>query len=205
MDNFSIPKTVLARVEVERPDGTRRTYNAEVMRKVIDDARHDGVSKSAKRHKIPYTTVKTWYDNWVSSKVYPMPGVRGRPPYFNEAAAKEAIGYVERLRDSGAQVTANTVGSVCRGVQERDCAALLSDNGGVRVFSKQHSRTLLRHSGYSPRCATTDRLMSASDLLRCGAKLYEELRAFSASHSILPRCSSRALQSSENASKLEYS
>jgi hypothetical protein len=182
MEGFLVPKTVLGRARAEERT-SRRTYNSDEISAAVKYARLHGVNKASKKFKLPYTTVKTWCDK----KETPQPKKRGRPRFFNDATEAEAVQYVDAIRGEGGQVTEHLVCSVSRGIQERDCALLLEENGGTRIFSKQHARSLLARSGFAPRGATTDRTIPASDLRHFGGEFLSGLQTFAFHHPVSQR------------------
>ncbi|CUF27170.1 Hypothetical protein, putative, partial [Bodo saltans] len=110
-----------------------------------------------------------------------------RPRHLNEGAEKEALAFVEKARVVGSQVTAATVASICRGVQQRECSALLVENGGVQAFSKHHAKCILQRHGYKPLGATTDRTMTDQSLLACGRSFFSALEEFGKTHNVQPK------------------
>jgi transposase-like protein len=187
MERFVVPKTIISRVAADSSTNRKR-YTAEEIEQAVHKAQQSSVSKAASRLGIPYSTLKKWYDCWVKSGKAPVPQDRGRPRFMNEAMETEVLKYVDTLRGTAcAQVTENLVGSVCRGVQERECALLLAENGGTRTYSKQHARSLLLRAGFEPRAATTDRVMSASNLRKFGEEFLSDLSKFSSEHRCSPR------------------
>lgn len=154
---MDIPQDILDRIERERPSGKRRTFTAEQMRDAIDYAHAHSVPRASKEKNIAYTTVKHWYEQWVASRVYPVPGVRGRPKYFNDEEEAEVMKKVDQLRADGTRITASSVATIGRDIQQRHCSLQLAEHGGARVFSCAHANGLLRRAPLRA-SATTDEI-----------------------------------------------
>ena len=109
-------------------------------------------------------------------RTYYNPKKRGRKPIFNEEQTKEIVRVADAMRAKGAPLDAPTLGAAARGLYEKKYGSLgLRIHGGNKVFSNEWSRKVLEKHGFGVYKATTDRCITAAEIVAAAEGLISNI------------------------------
>ena len=176
MDKFTIPKDCIDEIsKLKKSQEHRKTHDDDIIRKVCDHARHNGISSAQKKFGIGYSCVYRWFEEFKKSqfKTYPTNSVRGRKDALNEGQKRECLEAFDKVRgDYKEQVLGGLMSAVAKGVMLRAGAAQLVEHGGTLVLGSAWAVKFLKRNGASTYAATTDRTVPASTIKAEGPPFY---------------------------------
>ena len=154
MADFALPKAVVSELEeIHVAKRKRNTFDDEIIRKVTDDARINGVARAATKYNaatptavIGESTVRDWLRVFKATGQYHTVNKRGRKECLTSSEKQDVFTAALKLRSTPSPegLTAGTVAAVARGIVARSRPATLAKNDGVLVMGKRWANYLMK-------------------------------------------------------------
>jgi len=109
----------------------------------------------------------------------------GRAPLIDDVMGEKLGKALARFRDRGLPVDSSLVVSMSRGILERHHRGSTIATGGAKVVSRAWANQWLKANGFRYRAATTDRTVSAKQIVEDGRQFYLGVKEAVEAHGVI--------------------
>jgi D-lyxose ketol-isomerase len=162
---------------------TRNVFSQEEITDITDYAVKYGVAKAVRYFntksdkQVSQPTVSKYLKHWKENNGYMEPKIRGRKPLLHVEEAEMAITIFEKLRIQGTAIDARFFCSVVKGIIKLRPAGDLLLAQNYHIVSPSWARQFLKSKGCRVRKSTTDRIVSAEEVVNAGQEFFKSLSA----------------------------